>query len=161
MRHLSILILLFVILLYGCEKKEEPYVPIQRCSDITRNMDTINKYIHGTWEWKEEKRFDRNQNEYVYYTPNSPGRNERTMRLIADTAIISIPNTPDSVFKFKIQWQFEITGFPTDSLPMLVYYSFYTGIRQNAVPIMICKNQLLLQHQFVSSILGESLWIRK
>jgi hypothetical protein len=83
------------------------------------------------------------------------------VRLFADTAIVSIPNISESVFKFRIQWQFEITGFPTDSLPMLVYYSFDTGIRQNAVPIMICKNQLLLQHQYVSSIQGEALWIRK
>jgi hypothetical protein len=150
MKHLSILILISIIFLYGCEKKEEPYVPIQRCPDLTRNMDTINKYIHGTWEWKEEKIYDRYKNEY-----------ERTMRLFADTAIISIPNIPDSVFRFRIQWQFEITGFPTDSLPMLVYYSFYTGIRQNAVPIKICKNQLLLQRQLVSSIQGEALWIRK
>jgi hypothetical protein len=161
MKHLSVLILISIIFFYGCEKKEEPYVPIQRCPDLTRNMDTLNKYIHGTWDWREEMRYDRSQNGYLYLTPNTPGRSERTMRLFADTAVISIPNIADSVFRFRIQRQFEITGFPTDSLPMLVYYSFYTGIRQNAIPIKICKNQLLLQHQFISSIYGEFLWVRK
>jgi hypothetical protein len=161
MKYLPLLILNCVISFYGCDKEEKPYVPIQRCPDFTRNMDTINKYIHGTWDWKEEMRYDRNQNGFIYFTPKTPGWTTRIMRLFADTAVISIPNTPDSVFRFKIQWQFEITGFPTDSLPMLAYYSFYTGIRKNAIPIMICKNQLLMQNQFVTSNFGEDIWLRK
>src|SRR5258705_2751802 len=77
MKYLSVLILITIGFLYGCGKEEKPYVPIQRCPDLTRNMDSISKYIHGTWEWVEEKRYERNKNDYVYYTPNSPIRNER------------------------------------------------------------------------------------
>jgi hypothetical protein len=43
----------------GCEKEEKPYVPVQLCPEITNNMDTILKYIPGTWSWVEEKRFNR------------------------------------------------------------------------------------------------------
>ena len=161
MKNFLILILIFLIIFCGCEKENKAYVPIERCSDLTRNMDTINKYIQGTWEWIEEKRYDRYQNGYIYFTPKTPGWTERKMKLFLDTAIISIPNTQDSTFRFKIQWFFEITGFPSDSLPVIAYYSFYTGLRKNAIPIMICKNQLLLQHQFVSSNFGEDIWVRK
>lgn len=32
-------------------------------------MDTILKYIRGTWNWVEEKRFNRITQEYEYFTP--------------------------------------------------------------------------------------------
>jgi len=34
-------------------------------------------------------------------------------------------------------------------------------LRKSHVPVMICKNQLLMQHQYVSSFVGESVWLRK
>jgi hypothetical protein len=144
----------------GCEREKKPYVPVQRCPDLTRNMDTISKYIHGTWEWLEEMRIDRYSG-IQYFTPNTPGWYSLTVKLSNDTAKFFVNNFPDSVFQFRIQKWMEITNYPTDSIPVIAYYSFYTGVRRNAIPIMICKDQLLMQNQLVSSIFGENVWRRK
>lgn len=46
---------IIICITFSCCKKEEnekPYVPIQLCADISSDMDTINKYIHGTGSWQ-------------------------------------------------------------------------------------------------------------
>ena len=148
-----------ILFIYGCEKEEKPYVPVVRCTSLTRDIDTINTFIHGTWEFLEELRCSWDGCQYL--TPKSPGMNRITLKLSNDTARFFKNSMPDSVYKFRIQREFEISNYPPDSLPVIVYYSFYTGLRRTYVPIMICENQLLMQHQFVSSIVGESIWVRK
>jgi len=151
-----------LLFIYGCEKEEKPYVPVVKCQELTQNMDTINRYIHGEWEWLEEKRYDRYQNKYLYFTPNSPGWYRRSIKLSGDTIRFYKNNVLyDSVYQFKIQREFEITNFPSDSLPVLAYYSLYRGVIYYYVPIMICKDQLLMQGQFDSDINGEEIWKRK
>jgi hypothetical protein len=147
------------LLLAGCEKEEKPYVPVVRCSNFTRNIDTINMYINGTWEFLEELRCGRNGCEYL--TPESPRMYKISLKLSGDTARFYVNNQPDSIYQYRIQWLYEFTNYPGDTLPVLVYYSFYTGLRKSQVPIMICSNQILMQHQFVSSYVGERLWMRK
>lgn len=154
---------IFVLFIFGsCNKSKigKPYTPITRCFDITRNLDTINLYIMGNWEWVEEYRVSRYNGE-EYFTPNSPNSYHLDLKLSGDTANFFINNKPDSVYRFRIQREFEITNYPTDSMPIIVFYSFFTSQRRSYVPIMICKTQLLMQHQYVSSIVGERLWIRK
>jgi hypothetical protein len=144
----------------GCEKEEKPYVPVQLCPEITNNMDTILKYIPGTWSWVEEKRFNRITREYEYFTPKDFGT--WFLNFSGDTAKFFKNETIDSVYRFKIQRLFEIPGYlPTDSLPVLAYYSFHTGMRRSYVPIMICDTQLLMQLDIFSDIAGNRIWIRK
>jgi hypothetical protein len=158
--NLILLAAVIVLLLaYGCEKEEKPYVPVVRCPNLTRDIDTINKYIRGDWEFLEELRCSWDGCQYL--TPKSSGMYHITLKLSNDTARFFKNNMPDSVYNFKIQREFEISNYPPDSLPVIVYYSFYTGIRRTYVPIMICKNQLLMQYQFVSSSVGERIWTRK
>ena len=161
MKNRSSLIIFFVLVFCACKKEDKPYVPVQRCLNFSRNIDTINRYINGTWEWLEEKRYDRDKQEYVYYTPNSPGWYYLTLKLSGDTAKFFVNNLPDSIYQFRIQRLYEITNYPPDSLPVIAYYSFFTGIRRNAIPVMICKDQLLMYDQMSSDIGGEHLWIRK
>lgn len=155
----SIVVITIFLFAYGCGKEKKPYVPVVRCPDLTRNIDTINRYIQGTWEFLEELRCSWDGCQYL--TPSSPGMYRTTLKLSSDTARFFKNNTPDSVYKFRIQREFEISNYAPDSLPVIVYYSFYTGIRRTYVPIMICKDQLLMQHQLVSSFVGESIWARK
>jgi hypothetical protein len=117
-------------------------------------------YIHGHWKWVEEYRVTRYNGE-EYITPDSPGENDLELKFSGDTAKFFVNKRPDSVYRFTIQREWEITNYPTDTLPVLVYYSFFTGRRKSYVPILICKNQLLMQHQYVNSIVGERLWLRK
>ena len=159
MKCLSFLILICVIFFCGCDK-EEPYVPIKKCPDLTRNMDTINKYIQGTWKWVENNKYNRLKNEYEYSTPKTRGYNI-TLILSGDTARFYKNENIDSTYQFRIQRELEITGIATDSLPVLVYYSFYTGLRRSYVPILICKYQLLMHYGGFNDLLDESIWEKK
>lgn len=156
MKHLSIVILISVTFFYGCDK-DDLYVPVKKCHDLSRNMDTINKYIHGTWKWVEDNRYNRLKNEYEYFTPKIRGYNI-TLILSGDTARFFKNETIDSTYQFRIQRELEITGVPTDSLPVLVYYSFYTGSRRSYVPILICKYQLIMHYGGYNDLLDESIW---
>lgn len=154
-------ITLSLLLFFSCTKDDpKPYVPVKRCPDLTRNRDTINFYIHGTWEWIEEKRINRIDG-IVYFTPNSPGWYSTFLKLSNDTAFFMVNGLPDSVYQYRIQELSEITNYPEDSIPVISYYSFNSGLRKGSVPIMICNDQLLMQYQFVSSLAGERIWKRR
>lgn len=160
MKNLSSLILFLTFILFACKKEVKPYVPVQRCADRTRNMDTINLYIHGTWKFVEELRVSR---EYgvQYLTPDSPEVGHWTLKLYGDTATFFTNNIEEYSYRFRIQRELDFTNYPTDSLPVLAYYSFSSGGMIAYIPIEICSNQLLMQGQYVSSVVGERLWIRK
>lgn len=159
MKYLSFLILIATISFYGCEEKEKPYIPVQLCSDMTNNIDSINKYIHGTWKWVEEKRYNRITREYEYATPKDYGYN-LTQIFSGDTLKFFKNTTPDSVYQFKIQRELEISNIPTDSTTVVAYYSFYTMQSRGYVAIMICKNQLLMLHDTYRDGIGRTLWMR-
>ena len=153
-------ITLSLLLFFSCSKDDpKPYVPVKRCPDLTRNRDTINTYIHGTWEWIEVKRIDR-YNGIQYITPESPNSYRMTLKISNDTAYRYINDLQDSVFRFKIESYSILTNIPEDTIPVLSYYSFYTGIRWGAVPILICRNQLLMQYQYVTSSSSDAIWRR-
>ena len=155
-----IIVPLICLCFYCCKKENQPYKPLERCPDLTNNMDTISKYIDGNWIWLEEKRWDRVKGEYEYLTPQTEGY---TLQLVlsGDTARFYKNNDADSVYKFKILRESDIeTWQPDDTLPVIAFFGFSTGVRQSYVPIKICKDQLLMQHQFVSSIVGERIWNR-
>lgn len=94
-------------------------------------------------------------------TPNTPGQKRLFWFLSGDTAKLHFENQPDSIYRFRIQREYEITNYVTDSLPVLAFYGLIDNLRRSYVPIMICPNQLLTQHQYVSSFFGESLWVKK
>jgi len=64
-----ILVSPLIAILFCCCKKEsqlnQPYTPVGRSPDLTRNMDTISKYIRGNWAWLEEKRWDQINGGYI------------------------------------------------------------------------------------------------
>lgn len=159
-KYIPFLFLICISVLYGCEKEEKPYVPVQLCADLSRNMDTINQYIHGTWDWIEEKRYNRIKGEYEYFTPKDYGYN-LTRIFSGDTLKFFNNTTLDSVYQFKIQKEFEITNFPSDTLSVIAYYSFHTGLSRGYVPIIICKTQLLMLHDINSDVIGRRLWVKR
>jgi hypothetical protein len=153
-------IFLFTAILFSCKKEHKPYVPVQRCADLTRNIDTINLYIRGNWRFVEELRFSR---EYglQYLTPDSEGEGHWTLKISGDTATFFTNNVQDVSYRFRIQRELEITNFSTDSMPCLVFYKFASSQPTIYVPVLICRNQLLMQDQYVSSFGGETLLIRE
>jgi hypothetical protein len=65
----AILPLVLTLLLLSCGKDEGPYQPVQLSNDLTNNMDTIQKYLPGRWEWVEDRQ--RTREGYLYYTPKT------------------------------------------------------------------------------------------
>ena len=163
MKYSYILLLICTLQLFSCKKEkkpDQPYQPVERSPDLTRNMDSILKYIHGNWVWMEEKRWDQINREYQYLTPKTEGYTLK-LKLAADTARFYINDLPDSVYTFKIARENEISiWYPEDTLPVIAYYGF-DGKLQSYVPLKISKDQCLMQHQYVSSVVGEDLWKRE
>jgi hypothetical protein len=160
MKNLTLLISLLFLVLFSCKKEKKPYVPVPRCADLTRNIDTINLYIHGNWRFVEELRFSR---EYglQYLTPDSEGAYHWTLKISGDTVTFFTNNVQDQLYRFRIQRELEFTNFPTDSMPCLFLYSVSSTHLVSYIPILICRNQLLMQTQHVSSFGGERLYIRE
>ena len=156
--------LLFITLLlsiFCCCKKNKPeeYQPVQIPCQLTKNLDTAKLYIQGTWQWLEEKRYNRGLQKTEYLTPQNQGYT-LIMKLNNDTARFFKNNRPDSVYTYKVIRLTEISGtnFPEDQDPVLAFYNIHNGLRSSYVPLKICSNYLLLQHQYVSSIVGERIW---
>jgi hypothetical protein len=152
--------LTLTVWLYGCFKGSGSHRPIRICDHPTRNIDTLDMYIQGTWKWAEEYHFNRITGKFEYLTPFTEGYSLR-WKFNHDTAFLRKNNEADSVFQFRFIRFSELTYIPTDTIPILAFYSFYTGKRQSAVPILICENNLITQHQYVSSDVGQGIWIRR
>ena len=158
MKQFLIIILLFSI--FSCKKKPvEEYIPVQILCTLSKNIDTVTLYIQGTWEWLEEKRYNRGLQKIEYFTPKTQGYS-LTLKLSNDTARYFKNNLLESTYTFKIQRLTEISGtnFPEDQDPVIVFYNLHNGLRSSYVPLKICSNYLLLQYQFVRSIEGEWIW---
>ncbi len=161
------LYLLLISIFFGiscCKKKEiidenETYKPVQVNCILSKNLDSAKLYIAGAWNWVEEKRVDRRQQKFIYLTPQTEGYS-LVMNFRNDTVRFFRNNQIDSVYTYKILLQHEITGtnYPEDQEPALVFYRLYDGLRSGYVPLKICENYLLLQHQYVSSVVGGRIW---
>lgn len=163
-----IFIIPIISVFFSCRKLkviEEPivtieeYKPVQIPCSLTKNLDTARLYIQGTWQWIEEKRYNRGLQKTEYLTPQNQSYT-LTLKLSNDTARYFKNNQTDSVYTFKIQRLTEISGtnFPEDNDPVLVFYKLHNGIRHSHVAFKICSNYLLLQYQYVTSIGGETIW---
>jgi hypothetical protein len=160
MKKPILLILFFTVILFACKKEHKAYVPVQRCVDLTRNIDTINLYIHGNWRFVEELRFSR-ENGLQYLTPDSEGAGHWSIKISGDTVTFFTNNLQDASYRFRIQRELEFTNFPKDSMPCLFLYSVSSTHLVSYIPILICRNQLIMQTQHVSSFGGERLYIRE
>jgi hypothetical protein len=154
------LLLLFAI---SCKKEKIciTYTGAYPCT-LTKNIDTIKATIEGRWEWVQEKRANWVQQRTDYLTPCTEGYTYR-LELKNDTARYYKSNQPSSVNKYAVVKLKVITGtnFPEDEDPVLVFYNLTTGVREAHVPLYICDTYMLLQHQFVSSVVGPRLWQRQ
>ena len=158
MKRLSI-ITLVIITFSHCKHKEVVYQPIQIACTLSKNFDTIKATIQGTWQWLEEKRVNRIAQRFDYLTPQNQGYS-LVLKINNDTAKFYKNNYSDSVYTYKVVPLREISGtnFPEDNDPVLVFYNLHNGLRDSHVPIKVCDSYLLLQYQFVNSIIGEYIW---
>lgn len=140
-------------------KLENVETPFVVSCKLSKNIDSVKMYIHGTWTWLQEARPIRELQTTKYLTPKTEGYSLE-LKLHGDTATYYKCNKVDAVYKFAIVKLKEISGtnFPEDENPVLVYYDLNTGLRHTHVPIVICKNYCILQYEDVSSFVGPFTW---
>jgi hypothetical protein len=132
--------------------------PVTIDCQLTRDLDTVKMFIDGTWTWLQEERRQRGQ-PIKFLTPKTEGYS-RTLVLDNEKATFYKCNEVEAVRTVTISKWTEITGtnYPEDEYTVLSFYDSTTGKRTNTVPIKICDNYLILQYQYVSSIIGEETW---
>lgn len=152
MKLLFITLLLFQFL-FSCKKYQPPEI---NCG-LTNEIDSIKKFLPGTWVWLHEKRWNQREGKYEYLTPKTEGYS-LTLNFDANKAYYFKNNRPDSVYTYKLELLSSITNFPEDSIPILVFYTISTGKRHTFIPIQICPSFLIMQYQYVRSIEGDFTW---
>jgi hypothetical protein len=161
-------ILLYIAIVSSCcNEKVSPCeitevdTPVVVDCQLSRDLDTIKMQIEGTWIWLQEERRQRGQ-PIQFLTPQSEGYS-KTLILENGNATFYKCNTTDESYKFSILKWTEVSGtnYPEDQYPVLVYYNSSRSAISNAVPVMSCDKYLIIQYQYVSSIVGEQTWIRK
>jgi hypothetical protein len=133
-------ILLFCSLLFITCKKDKPYQPVQLCSEISNNADSIHKYIKGEWNWVEGRRMNR-QGEMEYITPKTQGYKE-TVKITSDTLIASRSGQPDLVGTYAIGKESDITNMPEDSASVLIVTQL-PSTNQFYYQVFICKEYMM------------------
>lgn len=154
--------------LESCKEDDKPCVmeevatPFRAPCQSNKDIDTIKMYIQGTWTWLQEERPVRGLQTTKYLTPKSEGYSLE-LRLQDDIATYYKCGVVDDSYKFAVIRLKEISGtnFPEDEDPVLIFYDLKTGLRKTHVPLKICPDYLILQYQYVSSVVGEYTWKRK
>ena len=158
MKH-TILSTLLSFFLISCTKNDQEYIPVKITCTLTKDIDTAQKLINGTWDWLEEERFDQRQQKFVFLTPTSQGYSLK-MIFQNDTVTFFKNNQMQIAYTYSIVPLKVISGtsYPEDEDPVIVFYNIPTGIRDTHVPFKICTNFLLMQYQFVRSVDGQQIW---
>jgi hypothetical protein len=151
------------LLFAQCKKEDKPYQPIQICSDLSYDIDTIKLYIQGNWQWLENKWYNFDSRDYAYRTPKTEGY-VKYMSFTGNSASVhsltSIANTIIATYIYKIQRESEITNFPEDTNAVLVLYNRSTGQRESYFRVAICKNFLITARSYRSDGEGDDTWKR-
>jgi hypothetical protein len=159
MKTLNAIMLCLLIIAFAQCKKDKPYVPIKACSDLTGNMDTVLMYIHGKWNWLQEKRYDRIDQEYKYLTPKTEDYT-LVLEIKGDTATFFENDKYYDASRYKILKESDITNILIDTETVFAFYSLSSGLIQNYVPIKICSSFLVLNFEATTSVSGEQIWKR-
>ena len=110
--------------------------------------------VHGSGR---KKIFSRELGGYYYLTPQTQGYSA-TLTLSNDTARFYKNNQPDSINRFSILTEKDVTTMPEDSLPVIAYYRLQTGLMESYFRIKICKNFLVTEQSYSGDIAGDDIW---
>lgn len=150
----AIPLILFLLSIYSCKKDSNiPYQPVQVCSDLSNNIDSINKYIHGKWNWAEDKYLDRSSSNMVYITPKTTGY-IRTMNITDSTITFYKNYFIQDKYKYKVAKGSDIPYFGSGNEVYLEFRDFKTGNYYGFVPISICSEYLVFYSMGDPAIIG-------
>ncbi len=164
--------LINLLLISSCNESSKPSpcilenveTPFRVPCMLTRNIDTVEMNIQGTWTWLQQEEVQRGK-PTKYLTPKTEGYSLE-LKLENDTATYYTCNKAGVQRRFDIiKWKDApgsgTDGFPEGELPVLIFYDLKTGLRVTDVPIRICSQYLIMDYQFVRSIGGPDTWKKK
>ena len=142
-----------IAIFFSCHKHPDlPYQPAQVCSGISSNVDSVNKYIHGRWNYVEEKRWDRSTFSFQYITPQTKGYIENIT--IADSTITFYKNfIRIGTYKFKVVKESDLFTIAGDDA-FFVFLDPKTNYITNVVPISACSQFLVFHFEAISDFTG-------
>ncbi|TAE07470.1 MAG: hypothetical protein EAY72_14070 [Bacteroidetes bacterium] len=150
-------IIIFIFLFSACKKNQISYdVP---CDRPTNDITISRSIIIGTWEWVSELRQGRATG-LTLITPQTEGY---TRQLHVDTEKLEFFRNDTMVEKYRYDFvvMSSLTNFYGDSVNVLTFLQFDTGLRQNRTYFKICNDTLELHYQMYSSIGGLEKWKKK
>lgn len=150
------LIILF-FLFFSCKKEALQYnVP---CNLPTYNIDASKALVIGKWEWASELYRVPFTTQYILKTPQSEGYT-RQLTAYRDVLEFYKNNTFEQKFLYDFVVESSITNYPDDSLGVLVFKDYNSGIRTNYTHFKICNDTLILNFQVRSETKGIDKWAK-
>lgn len=154
MRNYLIIVLFLFI---SCKKDEIQYdVP---CNKPTREITISKSLIVGNWVWVSELYRDQMSGQYILKTPQTEGYT-RYLTVFKDILGFYKNNAFEQKYRFEFVVESSITNYPDDSLNVLVFKDYNSGIRTNHTHFKICNDTLTLNFQVLSSFKGIEKWAK-
>lgn len=150
-------LIIFLFLFISCKKGEIQYDV--SCNAPTSDITISNSLIVGDWIWVSELYRDQMTGQYILKTPQTEGY---TRQLAASKNILEFYKNKAFEQKYRFEFVIEssITNYPDDSLNVLVFKDYNSGIRTNHTHFMICNDTLTLNFQVLSSFKGIEKWAK-
>ena len=148
-----LLIITLIVTIFSCHKHPDlPYRPVQVCTDISSNVDSVNKYIHGRWNWLEEKRWVRTTFSFEYITPQTTGYIQN-IKIVDSTIILYRNYFIEDKRNFKVVKESDL--YPGgDNSAYFVFLDPKTNLVTNEVPITACSEFLIFHFEVISDFSG-------
>lgn len=151
------LLIILLFLIFSCNKEEIQYnIP---CNSPTSDIKISKELIVGKWMWVSELYRDQMTGQYILKTPQSEGY---TRQLSANKNNLDFfkNNATEQKYLYDFVVESTITNYSGDSLNVLVFKDFNTGVRSNHTHFKICNDTLTLNFQIRSSFAGIEKWVK-
>jgi len=150
-------LIIFLFLFISCKKDEIQYDV--SCNAPTSDITISKSLIVGNWVWISELYRDQMSGQYILKTPQTEGYT-RHLTVSKDILQFYKNNAFEQKYRFEFVVESSITNYPDDSLNVLVFKDYNTGIRANHTHFKICNDTLTLNFQVLSSFKGIEKWAK-
>lgn len=129
------------------------------CNVPSSEINASKTLIIGNWTWVSELYREQLTGQNILKTPQSEGYT-RTLKVNSERLTIYKNNIFEQNYRYEFVIESSITNFSGDSLNVLVFNDFTTGVRSNHTHYKICNDTLTLNFQIRSSFAGIEKWVK-
>lgn len=157
MKQFIFLTAIFLVLFASCKKDKDITYNIP-CSNPTNDATISSSLIIGRWKWVSEY-FCTRGFPCVFKTPVTEGY---TMDLIFDNNSLKAYKNGLETEKYQYGFAPEktYTLYPLDTITVLEFKNFQTGVHSGYVHFKVCNDTLTLNYQVWSDTHGQEKWAK-